>query len=137
MTAGRLRSLAAVVVAASTALGAAACTRPTDEFCEVLSTRRGLDELGAAIARRDEPAIRRELADLRELERTAPPELLDDVRTVLDTVSETVRAVTEVEVDDPDAAPVDLTALNDRLASVQPAAQRLTDFADRNCRVDL
>lgn len=127
----------ALVVGLSAVWSAPGCTEATDEFCASLSERAGLEGLTEAVATRNEPAIRRSLADLRELEQTAPGDLLPDVRLVLDAMSEAVRAVTDTGEEDAGVAPVDLTALNDRLAAAEPAAQRIVAFADRNCGIDL
>ena len=131
------RRAAIAALAALAACGTPACTESTDEFCASLSERFALDDLSQAISMRDQPRITAGLADLRELERTAPEELLVDIREVLDTTSETVQAVTDASESGDDGAPVDLTALNDRLAKVEPAAQRIVAFADRNCGIDL
>ena len=128
----------AVAVALTVALTAAAgCPSADDEFCAALSERYQMSELVVAIGSRDEHGIKVGLSDLRELQRTAPASLHDDVRLVLDTLTEVIAASAKIEDLDGADHPIDLTSLNNRLATIEPASQRIVRYADMNCGVTL
>lgn len=133
----RLAAAATFGATLAVTLPLAACTSADDQFCEQLSEQYRLDALSRAVRSNDAPGIRRELAHLRSLEETAPAAVLDDLRSVVDVTAELVAAVTSAGEAGSDPGPVDLTRLNDELAKIEPAAQRIADYADQNCGIRL
>lgn len=118
-------------------LGASACTNQNDIFCDKLDQGYRLTSLAEAIRSRDVPGIEKGLTELRELQWETPEEISDDMVEVVDLTDEIVRAVTSAGEPGSNSGPVDLTTLNDKLARIEPATQRIEAFADRNCAVAL
>ena len=124
-------ALTAGMVLAATA----GCTSGADAFCEKLSASFELTELSDAIREQNLPAIERELSGFRELQQLAPEEIEASMAEVVDTTAEVVRSVTGASESGTNPGPVDLTSLNDQLAEIGPAAQKIETFADRNCTI--
>lgn len=109
----------------------------TDKFCTELTKHYKLEPLITAITDHDNAAVTRNLAELRQLEDTAPKDLMADVHAVLGVMEETVRALVPAAGSDGSRAPVDRAALNLRLEAIRSNAQHITDYADRNCGMKL
>lgn len=114
-----------------------ACTSQTDEFCGRLRDDYRLTDLVTAIRQRDQRGVTDGLERLRKLQDIAPDEIHDDLRDVVDAVSNAVRAVTDAPGADGEDTPVDLTLLSQQLAKIEQPAQHVADFADRSCGLQL
>lgn len=130
-------SFRGAIASATVALSATACTSPTDAFCGKLRDDYKLGDLTTAIRQRDQRRITQGLERLRELQDTAPDEIHDDMRAIVDAVSGAVRAVTKAPGANGEDTPVDLTLLSQQLAAIEAPAQHVATFADRSCGLTL
>jgi len=132
-----IRRAAAVALTIGLASGALGCSSRESDFCNALADRFDLAGLQRALDAGDDAATTRELRNLQELRDLAPDEIKSDADNVIDTAIATVRAITGVKGPDGQTAPVDTTKLNEALAGVADAAQRLSDYALKTCKVTL
>ncbi len=140
MTAIRRRSTrrrTALATIATLAAVGSGCTSPNEEFCGELENLYTLDDLALAIEQEDQSGINEGLDDLRRLEAAAPEAVHDDIRQINDTMIDVVRTVTGSAGPEGQTAPVDPDALRGALTDVAEPAQRVTDFADRECGLTL
>ena len=124
----------AVVVAASLA---SSCSDPHEEFCDRLRSSYKMTTLADAIDRDDTETISEQLQLLKDLADDAPDEIAIDLHVIVDAVTETVRAVTNVTSPGGERMPPDLDELNRSLANVEENSQRVAEYADRDCNLVL
>lgn len=129
-------AIVAAIAAMSALMFAAGCTSTEATFCAELEDRVDLGELVNAIELEDTKRISDGLDDLRVLEDTAPEEVFDEVRALIDVVSNLVRVTTGVD-EGSGSAPLDAAELNAALAEVAEPAQVLAEYADRTCGITL
>jgi hypothetical protein len=129
-------AIAALLIAAAAA-GVGCSSDPRTDFCDRLRSDFRLTDLRDAIDRDDTAAISRSLQELEDLADDAPREIAIDLHIVVDTVSRTVRAVTNVTSLGGESLPPDLTELNAALAKVSENSQRVARYADRDCNLQL
>ena len=131
------RGVAAVVVLVATAAVAGSCSDPQEEFCDRLRSTYRMTELADAIDRDDTKTISEQLVRLKDLADDAPEEIAIDLHVIVDAVTKTVRAVTNVTSPGGERMTVDLAELNRSLANVSENSQRVAEYADRDCNLVL
>jgi hypothetical protein len=128
--------VAAVVVLLAAALSTS-CADAHEQFCDRLRSTYKMTTLADAIDRDDTKTISEQLVVLKDLADDAPDEIAIDLHVIVDTVTKTVRAVTNVTSPGGERMTVDLDELNRSLANVSENSQRVADYADRDCNLVL
>lgn len=126
-----------MTVALGIGIATSGCTSTNEAFCGRLEELYTLDDLARAVEQEDKAGIETGLENLRTLEDVAPDGIHDDIRVINDTMIDVVRTLTGAAGPDGETAPVDRTALQDALRDVAEPAQRVTEFADRECSLTL
>jgi hypothetical protein len=134
--AGGRRIAVAVVLLATVGL-AGSCTDPHDEFCDRLRSTYRMTTLADAIDRDDTATISEQLQVLKDLADDAPRAIAIDLHVIVDAITETVRAVTNVTSPGGERMTVDIEELNRTLANVSQNSQRVAEWADRDCNLVL
>ncbi len=115
-----------------------ACARQpeanADSFCREAPALADLDE---ALASLDAGRIRAVLGALNDLERSAPPEIDDQVATLRALSSELAYAVGSGGADSADAARQVWRAHEGDLARIEAAARAVADYASVACGLDI
>lgn len=114
-----------------------ACTSDTARFCERLRENYGLESLSDAIIARDVRGIDQSLEELRKVQDVAPAEIFEDFRHLIDVLTDLVRTVTETKDSKGETTPVDPTTLTAQLGEIAAPAQKVADYADRYCGIEL
>jgi hypothetical protein len=114
-----------------------ACTDDHQAFCDRLRDTWQLTELRDAIDRDDRQTISDQLVALKDLADDAPKAIAVDLHVIVDTLTQTVRAVTNVTSPGGEKMPPDLGQINDSLAKVAGNSQRVVQYADRDCNLTL
>ena len=139
-TSGRIagrRSAAAIALLLTVGLTGSSCSNAHDEFCDRLRSTYRMTTLADAIDRDDTTTISEQLVVLKDLADDAPDEIAIDLHVIVDAVTETVRAVTNVTSPGGEQIPPDVEELNRSLANVAENSQRVADYADRDCNLVL
>ena len=126
-------AIALLVIAGMTT----SCADAHEQFCDRLRSTYKMTTLADAIDRDDTETISAQLQELKELADDAPDEIAIDLRVIVDAVTETVRAVTNVTSPGGEGMPVDTEELNRSLANVAENSQRVAEYADRDCNLVL
>ena len=133
MTRPVVAAVAVLLVAALTT----ACSDAHEQFCDRLRSTYRMTTLADAIDRDDTKTISEQLLVLKDLADDAPAKISIDLHVIVDTLTETVRAVTNVTSPGGERMPPDLEELNRSLAKVAENSQRVADYADRDCNLVL
>jgi hypothetical protein len=133
----RTRAAVAALLIGASVVGVGCSSDPQADFCDRLRSDYRFDDLANAIDRGDTAAISKSLQELQDLADDAPKEIAIDLHFIVDTVSRTVRAVTNVTSLGGESLPPDLTELNAALAKVSENSQRVARYADRDCNLQL
>jgi hypothetical protein len=131
------RRLAVLVALLVPVVAAPACSDDHQAFCDRLRDTWQLTDLRDAIDRDDRQTISEQLLALKDLADDAPAAIAVDLHVIVDTLTDTVRAVTNVTSPGGEKMPPDLDQLNESLANVAENSQRVVQYADRDCNLTL